>query len=84
MFIIVVILTEQLLKKHNKMYKSVVSSITYKTSTNKPTYCRGLISIILIPVTWSPFSIVCIIGEAPLQRGNKLGCTLRMPLEQKQ
>lgn len=49
---------------------------------NSNTHCFGLISIIEIPVTVSPYKIVCSIGDAPRHRGNRLGWTFNIPLKQ--
>ena len=40
--------------------------------------------MIEMPVTSSPLSMVCMMGEAPRHRGRTLACTFRIPLQKDQ
>ena len=43
-------------------------------------YRYGRISMIEMPVSWSPAMIAWLMGEAPLHRGSKLPWTFNTPL----
>jgi len=76
--------SDKTLHRYNNTNHSTTRSVNTDVQINSfSTHWAGRISMMDIPVSLSSFRMAWIIGDAPRHLGKMLGCTLRIPLQQK-